>query len=135
MGYVIALCIVVLAAFVCTAVVLVRDGGEREARVFTELEPEQQQMLYNTPIEYEDESHQSWRQKGIVCNVTPRDDDTADVEVMWYNAKPDETTRKKETNIERIAAKKKDVQAKGMHKGGVVTIRVQPGQGVTVVAA
>lgn len=29
MGYVIALCIVVLAAFVCTAVVLVRDGGER----------------------------------------------------------------------------------------------------------
>ena len=42
---------------------------------------------------------------------------------------------KKETNIERIAAKKKEVQAKGMHKGGVVTIRVQPGQGVTVVAA
>ena len=40
MGYVIALCIVVLAAFVCTAVVLGRDGGEREARVFTELEPE-----------------------------------------------------------------------------------------------
>lgn len=135
MGYVIALCIVVLAAFVCTAIVLGRDGGEREARAFTELEPEQQQVLYNTPIEYEDESHQSWRQKGIVRNVTPRDDDTADVEVMWYNAKPDETTRKKETNIERIAAKKKDVQAKGMHKGGVVTIRVQPGQGVTVVAA
>ena len=40
MGYVIALCIVVLAAFVCTAVVLGRDGGEREARAFTELEPE-----------------------------------------------------------------------------------------------
>ena len=45
MGYVIALCIVVLAAFVCTAVVLGRDGGEREARVFTELEPERQQLL------------------------------------------------------------------------------------------
>ena len=124
MGYVIALCIVVLAAFVCTAVVLGRDGGEREARAFTELEPEQQQVLYNTPIEYEDDSHQAWRQKGIVRNVTPRDDDTAD-----------ETTRKKETNIEHIAAKKKDVQAKGVHKGGVVTIRVQPGRGVTVVAA
>ncbi len=54
---------------------------------------------------------------------------------MWSPTKPDETTRKKETNIEHIAAKKKDVQAKGVHKGGVVTIRVQPGRGVTVVAA
>lgn len=135
MGYVIALCIVVLAAFVCTAIVLGRDGGEREARAFTELEPEQQQVLYNTPIEYEDDSHRAWHQKGIVRNVTPHNDGTADVEVMWYNAKPDETARKKETNIEHISATKKDVQAKGVHKGDVVTIRVAPGQGVTVVAA
>lgn len=135
MGYVIALCIVVLAAFVCTAIVLGRDDGEREAHAFTQLEPEQQRVLYNTPIEYEDESKQAWRQKGIVRAVTPRNDGTADVEVMWYNAKPDETTRKTETNIEHIAAKKKDVQAKGMHEGSVVTIRVQPGRGVTVVAA
>lgn len=132
MGYVIVLCIVVVAAFVATAIVLGRDGGEREARYFTELEPEQQSVLYREPVDEPDGA--SWRQRGFVRDIEPQSDGTARVDVMWYNSRPDRTVRDSETNVEHFRPQQAQVRARGVRKGDFVTIDVHPGQGVRIVA-
>lgn len=134
MVYVIILSVIVVVAFFAIAAVLLRDNGEHVERRFTQLPDDKQRALYSTPVKYDDDTQTSWRQKGLVRNVTPNSDDTAQVDLMWYNGQPDKTPHKGETNVEHIHAKKKDVQAKGLKAGDIVTIHVQPGQGVTIVA-
>ncbi|PAU68302.1 hypothetical protein [Bifidobacterium criceti] len=132
MGYVITMCVVVIAAFVAIAYVLGRDNGEREEKCFTGIDADTQDELYRTPIMFDDDSRRTWHQKGFVHHIEPKSDGSADVRVLWYNAHPSKTIRKTETGVDTVSVAQKDIKANGVKEGDIVRIAVRPGEGVAI---
>lgn len=132
MGYLITMCVVVLAAFAAIAYVLGRDDGEREERYFVAVDADKQDELYRTPIIYDDDSRSTWHQKGIVNHIEPKSDGTADVRILWYNAHPSKTNRKTETGVDKLTVPQQRIRKQGVKEGDIVRIAVRPGEGVSI---
>ncbi|MEE1295490.1 MAG: hypothetical protein UHD09_01250 [Bifidobacterium sp.] len=134
MAYAIIMCIIVVAEFVVICVFMAEQDEETKQRYFTDLDNDTQQALYRTPVTYDDDTQGSWRQRALVRDVKPDSDGSnADVQLSWYNVRPDKTTRATESGVDRVKVPKKAVKAHNVKPGKIVTIHVKPGEGVEIV--